>query len=146
MNIGERLSELRRDLGYKQKEIAAYLSVGVSTISNYETGTHQPDLESLCMLADFFHVSTDYLLGRTKLTLSIDSLNEPAYEELAKVDVLKMMDQLTELDYHYLVKTLRMLHYQQQLDAIQNRTGENSTDTAIGIAEAAATIDKTSKE
>ena len=40
------------------------LSVSTGTISNYENGVHYPDLEKLVQLADYFQVSTDYLLGR----------------------------------------------------------------------------------
>ena len=37
------------------------------TLSNYETGKTQPDAKALIALADFFHVSIDYLLGRAEL-------------------------------------------------------------------------------
>jgi Helix-turn-helix. len=36
-----------------------------ATISRYETGTRDPKLDTLIEFADFFKVSTDYLLGRT---------------------------------------------------------------------------------
>ena len=116
MNIGERLAELRKDSGYKQKDLAQYLGVGVSTISNYETDTHEPDLDSLCLLADFYHVSTDYLLGRTDIAITISSLDEPVYQDMTKAELLYIMDQLTKTDYQYLVRTLRMLHYQHELE------------------------------
>lgn len=64
MNLAERLQSLRQSRNILQKEVAAYLKVSVGTISNYENGVHQPDLETLNKLADFYGVSTDYLLGR----------------------------------------------------------------------------------
>lgn len=41
------------------------LSLTQNTISRYETGTHEADYETLIKLADYFHVSIDYLLERT---------------------------------------------------------------------------------
>lgn len=62
--FGELMAELRQDSGLTQKELGRILSVSTGTISNYENGVHYPDLEKLVALADFFQVSTDYLLGR----------------------------------------------------------------------------------
>ena len=78
MGFGERISELRKDRGLKQKDIAILLNVAVSTVSNYETDSHEPDLENLCKLADLLGVSTDYLLGieDKKQTLDITDLKD----------------------------------------------------------------------
>ena len=65
MNFAERLAMLRKAKGAPLKEVAGYLQVAVSTMSNYETGAHQPDFDTLCKLADYYGVSTDYLLGRS---------------------------------------------------------------------------------
>lgn len=56
---------LRKKKGIGQKELAAVLNLSVSTISNYENGAHDPDLETLCALSDYYGVTTDYLLGHT---------------------------------------------------------------------------------
>ena len=64
--IGDTLSDLRKEKGLGQKELASLLNLSVGTISNYENGVHAPDLNTLCRLAEFFHVTTDYLLGRTE--------------------------------------------------------------------------------
>ena len=111
MKFGERISELRKDHGLKQKDIATELNVAVSTVSNYETDSHEPDLDNLCKLADMLGVSTDYLLGRTDIKLDINALNEHVSSTLTKADVLKMMEQFSKEDCAYLVKTLRLLHY-----------------------------------
>ena len=59
--FGELLAELRLDRKMTQKDLAKMLFVSVGTISNYEKGVHFPDIEKLIDLADFFHVTTDYL-------------------------------------------------------------------------------------
>lgn len=59
-----RLKELREQNNLYQKDIASMLGIAVSTYSYWEKGTYEPDQASLAKLADFFHVSVDYLLGR----------------------------------------------------------------------------------
>lgn len=60
-NLGELLAELRHDRGLKQEELADILHLSKSTISSYERGQQLPPLDKLVCLADFFHVTTDYL-------------------------------------------------------------------------------------
>lgn len=60
-----RIRDLREDRDLTQKQIADYLNIKQNTYSQYETGTRQMPLEVLIALADFYHTSTDYLLGLT---------------------------------------------------------------------------------
>lgn len=66
-NLSSRLKELRSTKGVKQAEVATYLNVDRSTYGKYETGDSSPDYDKLVMLANYFHVSVDYLLGRTNV-------------------------------------------------------------------------------
>ena len=69
--IGIRIKILRNSLGLTQKQLGTHLGLGESTISQYENENRTPDYETLNHIADFFDVSTDYLLGRTNIqTLS----------------------------------------------------------------------------
>lgn len=77
MEFGELLANLRKERSLLQKEIAIYLNMTVATISNYENGVHTPDLNTLIKLADFYDVSTDYLLQRTRYRAGISTLNQP---------------------------------------------------------------------
>lgn len=63
-SFGELLRELREDRKITQKSLAKEICVTVGTISNYENNQHLPDIEKLIILADYFDVTTDYLLGR----------------------------------------------------------------------------------
>ena len=76
MEFGEFLAKLRKEKGILQKELAAYLNITVATVSNYEKGVHTPDLKTLVKLADFYDVSTDYLLQRTRYKANISTLNK----------------------------------------------------------------------
>lgn len=97
MEFGEFLAKLRKEKGYLQKEVAAYLNMTVATISNYEKGVHTPDLNTLAKLADFYDVSTDYLLQRTKYKASISTLNKRLSADYTVSD---LMNTTLELDRH----------------------------------------------
>ena len=60
-----RLSEIRRKKRISQLKMALDLNVSQNTISRYETGDREPDLDMLVRLADYLQVSLDYLLERT---------------------------------------------------------------------------------
>ena len=74
--FGELLAELRQDRKLTQKDLARILFVTPGTISNYENNAHFPDVEKLMELADFFGVTTDYLLGRSSCNLSLEVFDE----------------------------------------------------------------------
>ena len=61
-----RIKDLREDNDLKQKEIAAVLGIDQRVYSNYETGKREIPVHILIKLADYYKVSTDYLLGRTE--------------------------------------------------------------------------------
>lgn len=60
---GERLSELRKDKGYTQQQLAELLSVSKYTISSYENEKTSPDDRSLIFIVKLFNISLDYLMG-----------------------------------------------------------------------------------
>ena len=60
-----RIRDLREDNDMKQKQVAAYLMCDQSLYSKYERGERPLPLEHAEKLADLYHVSVDYLLGRT---------------------------------------------------------------------------------
>ena len=74
--VGQILTELRKEKNLGQKELAALLNMSISTISNYENNVHSPDLATLSKLATFFQVTTDYLLGRTGYRCSPETLDK----------------------------------------------------------------------
>jgi len=63
--FAERLKNLRIQTNSKQTDIADILGVQPRTIRFYESGDREPNIDSINKLADFFNVSTDYLLGRS---------------------------------------------------------------------------------
>lgn len=66
MRFGDRLRELREEKGITQKELGKIVYISDRVIGYYETNNRFPkDERTLNMLADYFNVSADYLLGRT---------------------------------------------------------------------------------
>ena len=70
-NVGQKLSQLRKERELGQKELAALLNMSIGTISNYENNVHAPDLATLCRLADFFQVTAARLRILTATSLPI---------------------------------------------------------------------------
>ncbi|UYT10242.1 helix-turn-helix domain-containing protein [Lactococcus garvieae] len=62
--FNERLKKLRKNKRLTQKELAEHIEVVQSKISSWETEKLEPNLYRLIQLADYFGVTTDYLLGR----------------------------------------------------------------------------------
>lgn len=98
MSIAEKLRYVRERKGVYQKELASYLKVSIGTISNYETGIHQPDLVTLGKIADFYGVSTDYLLERTNVPLPVKRapLKQPSPLERLFADVVRLSPESRE--------------------------------------------------
>lgn len=63
MKFSSTLKELREQNHVTQNQLASHLKLTRSTIAGYETKGKQPDYERLLQIADYFHVSVDYLLA-----------------------------------------------------------------------------------
>jgi len=61
----QKIRDLREDHDLKQRELAKYLNCSQRAYSNYELGQRVIPTDVLIRLANFYHVSIDYLLGQT---------------------------------------------------------------------------------
>lgn len=64
MNI--RLKELRKQRRLSQVKVSMDLNMNQNSLSRYETGNREADYKTLILLADYYNVSIDYMLGRTE--------------------------------------------------------------------------------
>lgn len=109
--FGEVLAELRKDKKLSQRELARIIHVSVGTISNYETGVHFPDVEKLINLADFFGVTTDYLLGRCESTASPDVFSEQLTADRTVGDFIRIFRSLPAPNKEALALIMRDMEF-----------------------------------
>ena len=95
MRLGERLAELRGDRGLTQKDLSEQLHISSSSISAYETGARLPSIEAVFDFAEYFDVTTDYLLGRTDNSVSPSVLKQ---EIVDGVSVERIIEKLLTLE------------------------------------------------
>ena len=76
-NFENVLKSLRLSNKLTQDELSKKLKISRSTIGMYENGSRQPDFETLELIADFFNVDIDFLLGRSNKTTYIPSQPTP---------------------------------------------------------------------
>lgn len=80
--FGERLRNLREIKDMTQETVSGELSISRGMLSNYELGKREPDYAMLCRLADYYHVTTDYLLGVTSLPQNQEYLSEKRLQNI----------------------------------------------------------------
>ena len=90
--FAERLRLLRKKHSLTQVHFAQILNVANGTVAMWETGKREPDFETILRIADFFHVSVDYLLGRDEEKPT--PMNGSGLSETAK-DFMGLVDRLT---------------------------------------------------
>ena len=84
--LGQAIKKLRQERGMKQEELGLAVGVSKQSVSNWENDNVLPSIEMLVKMADFFQVSTDYLLGRAPVSpISVDGLTEEQQVHLKSV-------------------------------------------------------------
>ncbi|MFE8697933.1 helix-turn-helix domain-containing protein [Cytobacillus sp. FJAT-53684] len=84
--LGERIASLRKKRNLSQYELADRLGFSRGKLANYEQGSRQPDYDTLIKLADFFEVSTDYLLRGKEYEEKVDEILEDKDTQIAARD------------------------------------------------------------
>ena len=75
-NFNEILRQLRKSRQMTQLELANALQISRSTIGMYEKGSREPDFATLEIIADYFNVDIDYLLGRSTKTTFLPKIKD----------------------------------------------------------------------
>lgn len=112
MSFGKRLKSLRDEYHVYQKQLADYLNVSLGTISSYEKDQNIPDASALRQLADFFDVSCDYLLERTRYKQGIDILSHPLITGYTISDFITLLVTLDREEQESVRKYLEYLSSQ----------------------------------
>lgn len=111
-----RIRELRKDSALTLKELANKIGVAESTLSLYETGGREPDYATLLRIANYFRVSTDYLLGRDVIT---QEERAAGWRDTKSIDVTPIEDEMLQW-FRELGKTYGKEMQQAQINIIKN--------------------------
>lgn len=93
MSLGKKLKELREKKGKTQLDISKFLGVTYQTIYKYEKDIAVPPADAIVKLAEYFNVSTDYLLGRTNVPNSINESIPIAASTKDNIDLSDVCDE-----------------------------------------------------
>lgn len=84
--LNAKIKELRTSHGLSQVELGNELSVTKQTVSNWENNNIQPSVEMLVKIADYFSVSTDFLLGRNnEITIDASGLSSKEIAHIQQI-------------------------------------------------------------
>lgn len=107
--VGERLRRARKNKGLKQTQVKERTGINNKTLSGYENGVSEPDLDTLKILADLYEVSIDWLSGHTddptppptkkSETDDLESVFFYEWEKLSEEDKKKALDHIRYLRY-----------------------------------------------
>jgi transcriptional regulator with XRE-family HTH domain len=137
------LSSLRRDSGQSQKKAADNLGISQALLSHYENGIREPKLEFILKACDYYDVTADYMLGRTRakntdmLVLDVQTSRERQVRDAAMLISAMLMDiddpAVREAVSRYMIHSLYVV-----LSALRSpsRPYEPLLDAAIKAAEA----------
>lgn len=104
-----------------QNKLAAVLKYGYSAISNYESGRNEPSIKDLSILANFFNVSLDYLLGA-----SIERQRYPFDQSIGQIEKCeKLIDSLYESISVELGELLAKSKEEQKKEILQDLKRKN---------------------
>ena len=100
-----RLKELREKKGLSQKAFSAKLGVSQSTVGMWESQKREPNFETTEKIANFFGVSTDYLLGRTDEPKPVDLDKDVRFALYSESEELTDDDKQAVLDFVRFLKS-----------------------------------------
>ncbi len=125
---GQILKELRVKKGLKQSELANILGITQQAYQRYEYGTSEPNADGFEFLADFYGVTTDYLLGRVPAETETLTASENALEQ-------RLLEQYYKLPEKYRKKFLEGVIQAVELQKQQEAAEQNKLPHSATIGE-----------
>lgn len=91
MNLAGKITELRKEKGWSQSELAKQIQVSREIVGRYERGDAVPSIDIAKRIADAFEVSLDYLVGATEKQVNKEMLNRIEAVDKMKPEEKKMV-------------------------------------------------------
>lgn len=125
---GQILRDLRTSKRLNQSRLAELLGVSLTAYQKYEHGTAEPNFDNLSKLADFYGVSTDYLLGREPSPPPADAMEVLGIEKSVDDDeFMRLYNELPDYAKQIFVDTMARLSQATQ-EQPKIKSAEHSTD------------------
>ncbi len=124
--IGQNIKLIRKEKGFSQEELAKILDVSRVSITRYENGTREPDLDMISKIADALETSTSKLMG------------------LEEISSNRFDDEIQKIIYKYIpdiVDLLKLIFNEQSESKKEELTGDFFAKTSLKIANEIADID-----
>ncbi len=89
-----RIAELRKEKYLNQIGLAMKLNISQYMVSAYETGRHQPSIDTLIQMSNIFGVSVDYIIGNTDIRTPVEKFLKDGLtsNEIELLDIFKELD------------------------------------------------------
>ncbi|EML1138376.1 TPA: helix-turn-helix transcriptional regulator [Clostridioides difficile] len=100
-NLSKRLKELRKNKGLTQEQVAKDLKTTKVSIGRYENGSREPSIYFLKNIAEYYNVSVDYLLGKSRTNHYFNISND-------KKELLDVFDKLDSISKKRIIKISKM--------------------------------------
>lgn len=97
--ISGRIRELRESTGMSARKFAEIIGIKYTTYYGYESGAREPGSDFITKIANYFHVSTDYILGIKEKEKPADKSGWPAKYELLSDRDRALVDEMIERLY-----------------------------------------------
>ena len=118
--LSNTLKKLREQHKLSQAKVSELLKIPKSTYVTYEYGTREPNIEMIKKLADFYHVTTDYLLGR-------ESSETDTFDQLTNEFNMTTLERQIVENYFSLPESIRndlMGFLQRTVEEVQQKNGK----------------------
>lgn len=99
MNFGNRLVEVREQLGFNQNDFALKIEIAPQSLSRYEKNKVKPSIELLTKLTNMFSINTNWILTGNGKSIIENESNDINY----KIEIIKSLENLdnNQLEYIY---------------------------------------------
>ncbi len=114
MDFSHRLQEIMTNNGITKFKLSKQLNVSPSTIANWLNGESRPNIERISQLADFFNVTTDYLLSGNTASLSAQAAESDSFEQQIEDFLLASFRKLSVSDKIAVLQNIESLSQRKQ--------------------------------